>query len=79
MGGIIKKSPKIRQAEPQEMMQEFVEKKAEKSPGGLAAAPQEERAAAATRRARRGGRRALLSAGRLGSGTEGGQATLGAG
>ena len=39
----------------------------------------DERAAAATRRARRGGRRALLSAGRLGGGTEGGQTTLGAG
>ena len=39
----------------------------------------DERAAAATRRARRGGRRALLSGGRLGGDTEGGQTTLGAG
>lgn len=39
----------------------------------------EQRAAAATMRSRRGGRRALLSGGRLGGGTEGGQTTLGAG
>lgn len=42
-------------------------------------ATREERASAAAMRARRGGRRALLSAGRLGGGTEGGQTTLGAG
>lgn len=45
----------------------------------VAVATLDEKAAAASKRARRGGRRALLSAGRLGGGTEGGQATLGSG
>lgn len=58
-------------------MQEAV-KKVEPAAVAPVAATLDERAAAATRRARRGGRRALLSAGRLGGGTEGGQSTLGA-
>ena len=59
-------------------MQEAV-KKVEPEAVAPVAATLDERAAAASKRARRGGRRALLSAGRLGGGTEGGQTTLGAG
>jgi len=79
MGGIIRK-PKIRQAEPQEMVQELAEQKAEAGPGaGAAAAPREEKQAAARRRARRGGMRSLLGGGRQAGGDAGTQTTLGAG
>lgn len=60
-------------------MQEAAKKIEPADVAPVAVATLDERAAAASKRARRGGRRALLSAGRLGGGTEGGQATLGSG